>query len=677
MRLATLRRSDRPWLPLALVLLAVGTPVRVDAGETALVGEPVIPKGYEDLAAELLGRGEQIAGVCKLTGGAIDHAIHGVYQCGDNRVVIELIHPSKALPSAVRTERFAVTVQGSPPPGFLDALVARVRAREAPFQWTVLPPPPPPSVEQRPPFNPWPYAVVLTVTLLLWWARRLLGWGRRLFWWCEQRLSGWGRRLSGFGQRLLLWSRRRWPARLLASMRNFARDPMTPLRATIASEEAWAAGVLLVSTVGRFWLAWVNWQGENHLQVAQLIRAGGWRPPLPADCMQCAHPKLYHYLLAWALEIGGGNETFAARAGRLTNAAAGTVVLALLYVYSRRRQYSSPVRIAALAFVATNGMFAVAFSWDANDAFCIVFSSLGLFFLARFIDRQTLIDIGVATLFIILASLSKATGWAVFAAAAAILVIRALASEAGVRRRCIVATAILIVGFSSVVPFANPYRDNLVRSHTPFVNDAFDLPLAKFEVPRPPVAWVFQDLLTFRIFSLLGEPYMTFESTAAHRTSLWSELYGWTMFVHFPPLWGDDDGKSVPLGRICIALGILPLAAVVLGFATGVRAVGRGFGRYGRRWFAVDGDWHHLIPVVVLIAAMIAVVVRYHRTAVLFTWMNPIYLLPGLLPFYTLFLDGRELLWRRWPRPVTIGMAAMVTASATDLTLLIRHLTWR
>jgi len=133
MRLATLRRSDRPWLPLALVLLAVGTPVRVDAGETALVGEPVIPKGYEDLAAELLGRGEQIAGVCKLTGGAIDHAIHGVYQCGDNRVVIELIHPSKALPSAVRTERFAVTVQGSPPPGFLDALVARVRAREAPF----------------------------------------------------------------------------------------------------------------------------------------------------------------------------------------------------------------------------------------------------------------------------------------------------------------------------------------------------------------------------------------------------------------------------------------------------------------------------------------------------------------------------------------------------------------
>src|SRR5690348_318394 len=204
MRLATLRRSDRPWLPWALVLLAVGTPVRLDAGET-LVGEPVIPKGYEDLAAELLGRGEQVAGVCKLTGGAIDHAIRGVYQCGENRVVIELIHPSKAPPSAIRTERFALTVQGSPPPEFLDALVARVRAREAPFQWTVLPPSPPLSVEHRPPFNPRPYAVALTVALLLWWARPLLEWGRRLFWWCGRRLSAWGRRLSSWGRRLLLW----------------------------------------------------------------------------------------------------------------------------------------------------------------------------------------------------------------------------------------------------------------------------------------------------------------------------------------------------------------------------------------------------------------------------------------------------------------------------------------
>jgi len=431
----------------------------------------------------------------------------------------------------------------------------------------------------------------------------------------------------------------------------------------------------------------VNWQGENHVPVAQLIRAHGWQPPSPADCWQCAHPKLYHYFLAWALEIGGGDEVFAARAGRVTNATIGVVVLLLLYVYSRRRPFSSAVRVAALAFVAANGIFNVAFSWGQNDAFCILFSSLGLFFLARFLDRETLIDIGAATAFIILASLSKATGWAIFAAAAAILGIRALGSETGSRRRRVVATAILVGGFASVVPFANPYRDNLVRSHTPFVNDAFrqvapgsggfDDAQTMFEVPRPPVGWVFEDLLTFRIFALLREPYVDFGSTAAHRTSLWSQLYGFTMFVRFPPLWGEDEGKSLLLGRICMALGLLPLAAVVLGFATGLRAVWLGFARNGRRWFAVDDDWPDLIPVMVLIAAMIAVVTRYHRTAVLFTWMNPIYLLPALLPFYKLFLDGLQLLWRRWPRPVTIGMTAMVLASATDLALLIRTLTWR
>src|SRR6185503_7845656 len=143
MRLATLRRIDRHWLPWTLVLLAAVAPLRLDADEPPLVGEPVIPQGYEDLAADFLGRGEQIAGSCRLTGGSIDGAlIRGVYQCGDDKVVVELTHPSKAS-RARRTARFAVTVQGSPPPEFLDALIERIRAREEAFQWKVLPPPPP------------------------------------------------------------------------------------------------------------------------------------------------------------------------------------------------------------------------------------------------------------------------------------------------------------------------------------------------------------------------------------------------------------------------------------------------------------------------------------------------------------------------------------------------------
>src|SRR5206468_2121599 len=108
------------------------------------------------------------------------------------------------------------------------------------------------------------------------------------------------------------------------------------------------------------------------------------------------------------------------------------------------------------------------------------------------------------------------------------------------------------------------------------------------------------DLMTFRIFALLDEPYASFDSTAPHKTSLWSQLYGWTMFVRFPPLLGDDEGKSLLLGRICLVLGLLPLAAVVLGAAAGLGVAWQGFARHGRRWFAVDGDWHELIPVVVL-----------------------------------------------------------------------------
>jgi hypothetical protein len=85
--------------------------------------------------------------------------------------------------------------------------------------------------------------------------------------------------------------------------------------------------------------------------------------------------------------------------------------------------------------------------------------------------------------------------------------------------------------------------------------------------------------------------------------------------------------------------------------------------------------WHALVFVGVMLISLIALVVSYHRTLLLFSWMKAIYLFPALLPLFALFLTGLNLLWRRWPRLVTGWMMALVAVSIVDLGWLIHDLT--
>jgi hypothetical protein len=107
--------------------------------------EYVIPSGAEPLLADMLGSGVTLPGGCTFGDGQVARtSVRATYACGSEQVVLELLHPSVAPASGVRTERFAVTVKsGTPPRELVKAVADRVRAREAGFQWTV-----PPDVER-------------------------------------------------------------------------------------------------------------------------------------------------------------------------------------------------------------------------------------------------------------------------------------------------------------------------------------------------------------------------------------------------------------------------------------------------------------------------------------------------------------------------------------------------
>jgi hypothetical protein len=98
--------------------------------------QAVIPPGQEDMLVDMLGKGAELPGPCKLSGAeAKQTMIRAEYACPSGAIAAEFYHPDDAPAGATKTSQFAIVVPAAAPSGFGEALVERVRAREAPFQW--------------------------------------------------------------------------------------------------------------------------------------------------------------------------------------------------------------------------------------------------------------------------------------------------------------------------------------------------------------------------------------------------------------------------------------------------------------------------------------------------------------------------------------------------------------
>ncbi|MBN1771471.1 MAG: hypothetical protein JXB32_09430 [Deltaproteobacteria bacterium] len=158
------RRVAAPLLP--ALLLAGAAPAASAAGRA-------IPPGQETLVQELLGGDASLPGGCRLRGAAIEpDRIVARYACAAGAVVVELLDPESAGDVARRTAQFAVRPRGTPPPGLLAALEARLRAGEAGFLWQRLDAPPsdgssasPPAAGERPSRRGTPWIPLVALAL--------------------------------------------------------------------------------------------------------------------------------------------------------------------------------------------------------------------------------------------------------------------------------------------------------------------------------------------------------------------------------------------------------------------------------------------------------------------------------------------------------------------------------
>jgi hypothetical protein len=96
-----------------------------------------IPPGQEELLADMLGRGVQLPGECTWTGGSVDaDVVRSSYQCAGGPLRFELRRAADAPADAPRVGRFGVVaIEGSAPPDFMAALLARIGAREREVGW--------------------------------------------------------------------------------------------------------------------------------------------------------------------------------------------------------------------------------------------------------------------------------------------------------------------------------------------------------------------------------------------------------------------------------------------------------------------------------------------------------------------------------------------------------------
>ncbi len=106
-------------------------------GDATTTPQYVIPPGEETVLGGILGTGQELVGGCKMASGQIAASVlHATYTCPGGELIVDLRHPDAAPAGALRTQRFAVTiVSGTPPPAFMDELIARIRAHEGEFEW--------------------------------------------------------------------------------------------------------------------------------------------------------------------------------------------------------------------------------------------------------------------------------------------------------------------------------------------------------------------------------------------------------------------------------------------------------------------------------------------------------------------------------------------------------------
>lgn len=348
--------------------------------------------------------------------------------------------------------------------------------------------------------------------------------------------------------------------------------------------------ILVLALVLRIGLALVNREANDpHMEVVQWILKYKELPiQSSGDCWECFQPKLFYASVAALLHILNiTNLDSQIVLAQLLNAILGLVMVSYAYFFIRGLPFNNrTAKLLAVGIVALNpGLVSINIQ-ATNDTFAITFSFIAVFYTYCLItaraERLNPIKawtyLGLASLFVALAVLSKTNALVTAFAIMIALLIKAYAHRAP--RFYQKAFLFLVASAALVIP--NPLSQYIVNYQhfgTPLTLtiNVEKQPLPHFfeqtETHRPGILSIQDGFFTFKLIELLREPQNSPSNKEfpAHRTSFWSLLYARTHFIQFnqwPPSWFTTSETIRNLGRIIYIFALFPSLSLVIGIAT-------------------------------------------------------------------------------------------------------------
>ena len=430
----------------------------------------------------------------------------------------------------------------------------------------------------------------------------------------------------------------------------------------------------------RFILCLINREANDpHFEVVQWIMN---KSMLPAneDCWECFQPKLYYLLnAAVCLVFNLRSRMDIIQGMQMLNFIFSFFTLLFLWKFIQRQNSTEKIKLWVFALIAFNPCLAAINVQATNDTLEILLGVLVVYFAEIYFDIRERSVLFILLIMLIGAAIVKGSGIVLFISIIAILMLKAIFGKREERRWLLQSFMILTAGYLLIVPVAGGYYHSYLKYQTPFKTNIEKLPPPSFSqrtiVARPGVTSVKDAFFTFRLFDMIRQPYIENEPEpyVLHRTSLWSELYGRTMFLHFdqcPWGWRTTVPAIIWAGRLLLCLGVVVLILFMSGLLYCMKLFIQNI--YKRNsYISHTNEWIHLV----FIALFLAFVIKYAYDFRDFSVMKSIFLFPALPSFIKMVMKGWELI--KSPllfKSISVLIACIISLSIYDICYLIGQL---
>jgi hypothetical protein len=447
--------------------------------------------------------------------------------------------------------------------------------------------------------------------------------------------------------------------------------------------------ILFLSISLRLGLVRYNRQSNDaHDEVISYILKTG-NLPEKNDCWECYQPKLFYFTAAQILQIPwievARQDISLALAVELINFVAGVFTLLVVGVFITNLPMKNEThKLLSFGLVALNPKLIGINSQFTNDTFAILFSTLALYFMFLFLQKQKPGTFLLILLFTLLGISSKTNIWVTAIAIPLVLFIKAWLQLKNHAVPVLIGLVFIVstLTFSILNPL-NQYISNYQKYGSPFLMNMDRQPFPNFfektEVARPGIVSIYDGLFTFKFIDLLKHPIIDNGSDySANRTSLWTQLYGRAYSVHFdnwPPTWSANGDQDFNLIRVIFILALLPTFLLVFGVLLEIFVLTKSIFKRDK---VLASTTHYGLAAITLIGYVFFIII-YSLLYRDFSVMKVIFIYPALITFPLFFIRAVEFFELRlknrfhWVRAVfTVWIVTLFVLFTADILTMIQ-----